>query len=531
MLYKCNFRINKKAMGAETSSPYSPVISEHFKNNYSINKNANVNYNIDCMVHQNEGMDEYIYNFDVNLSNSVPPEFIFIIDRSGSMGSNYNFIISKSIPEILNSLGYDNRKIHLITFDSSINYNSISKSELSNSNDSSGGSTYMSGIFRCLELIFDISKEYTNNLRILIVTDGEIRDGSDTIQNGQNSYNKYKNIFKINSQVVRLSYNYGNIEDKGIMSILKFNNVKPCHLVEYNSNDLNNLANVIIPLFIDDGLNGNQLNILVKEGKIKNYPWEENTSNKLPLNQGKFSIFSDKNQTIYIERNNQNQPIKSTIGESIDDDNYDNIIGYEKINNIFQKLKMNKILNTYESQKENQHITNYFKNLSRKIKKGKESDGEDNFIHMLYEEIECINNYNRINYVQNLSSFNRILQIKAIKKDNKELKNKLDEISKENQNLKKELLEVKDRQNVLEKNSKKCKNIQEKTDKNIEETQSIKKEVENIKNKIEIKEKDKLTNEDSNSNKQSDEVINNSNKQLDINSDNSNKQSDANSDN
>ncbi len=73
--------------------------------------------------------------------------------------------------------------------------------------------------------------------------------------------------------------------------------------------------------------------------------------------------------------------------------------------------------------------------------------------------------------------------------------------------------------------------IQEKTDKNIEETQSIKKEVENNENKIEIQEKDKLTNEDSNSNKQSDEVINNSNKQLDINSDNSNKQSDANSDN
>ena len=517
---------------------YSLVISEHFKNNYSINKNANVNYNIDCMVHQNEGMDEYIYNFDVNLSNSVPPEFIFIIDRSGSMGSNYNFIISKSIPEILNSLGYDNRKIHLITFDSSINYKSISKSELSNSNDSSGGSTYMSGIFRCLELIFDISKKYTNNLRILIVTDGEIHDRSDTIQKGQNSYNKYKNIFKINSQVVRLSTNYGNIEAEGIMSILKFNNVKPCHLVEYNSNDLNNLANVIIPLFIDDGLNGNQLNILVKEGKIKNYPWEENTSKKLPLNQGKFSIFSDKNQTIYIERNNQNQPIKSTIGESIDDDNYDNIIGHEKINNIFQKLKMNKILNTNESQKENQNITNYFKNLSRKIKKGKESDGEDNFIHMLYEEIECINNDGKIyknqneknGDVRNLSRFNRILQIKALKKDNKELKNKLDEISKENQNLKKELLEVKDsfRKKKFEEMQK---IIQEKTDKNTEETQSIKKEVENIKNKIEIKEKNKLTNEDSNSNKQSDEVINNSNKQLDINSDNSNKQSDANNDN
>ncbi len=34
-----------------------------------------------------------------------------------------------------------------------------------------------------------------------------------------------------------------------------------CHLVEYNSNDMDNLVKVIIPLFIDDGLIGCSLQI------------------------------------------------------------------------------------------------------------------------------------------------------------------------------------------------------------------------------------------------------------------------------
>ena len=50
-------------------------------------------------------------------------------------------------------------------------------------------------------------------------------------------------------------------ETEGIMSILKLNNVKLFHLVEHNSNDMDNLAKVIIKLFLDDGLIGTPLKI------------------------------------------------------------------------------------------------------------------------------------------------------------------------------------------------------------------------------------------------------------------------------
>ena len=84
-------------------------------------------------------MNEYIYKLDVKIPISDPPEFIFIVDKSASMGSTFNDIISKIIPGVLNSLGYGNKEIHLITFDNKVNYLIISQSQLKNSKIISGG--------------------------------------------------------------------------------------------------------------------------------------------------------------------------------------------------------------------------------------------------------------------------------------------------------------------------------------------------------------------------------------------------------
>ena len=66
-----------------------------------------------------------------------------------SVNSYFEFIIKKTIPEVLKALGYKDRKIHLISFGSSITYFSISSSELSKSKISGGG-TYMSRSFDVL---------------------------------------------------------------------------------------------------------------------------------------------------------------------------------------------------------------------------------------------------------------------------------------------------------------------------------------------------------------------------------------------
>ena len=142
-------------------------------------------------------MNEYIYKLDVNIPNLVPPEFIFIVDKSGSMGYTFNEIILRTIPEILNFLGYGNRKVHLITFDNDVRYSSISKSELKYSKSSSGGKTYCAKSYDILEKILCNLKEKCNNLRVLIITDRKLFDQEDTKKKGELLYEKFKNDFKL----------------------------------------------------------------------------------------------------------------------------------------------------------------------------------------------------------------------------------------------------------------------------------------------------------------------------------------------
>ena len=94
-------------------------------------------------IHENKGMNEYIYKLDVNIPNLDPPEFIIIVDKSLSMGFTYNEIISRTIPQVLNSLGYENRRIHLITFAYHVEYLYISQYELKRLKSYSNGNAYM----------------------------------------------------------------------------------------------------------------------------------------------------------------------------------------------------------------------------------------------------------------------------------------------------------------------------------------------------------------------------------------------------
>ena len=164
----------------------------------------------------------------------------------------------------------------------------------------------------------------------------------------------------------------------------------------------------------------------------------------------------------------------------------------EKKNYMFQKLRMNKILNTNESNNENKLITNYFKNLSQFTKRGNNSE---NNLEYLNEQIDYINNDNSINnlnedqkanYVQNLSDITRILEINLLKKDNKKLKNQMDLLMKNNIKLSNELYDLKKQLEKLEQkveyNNKKYE--KKKNYPKEKETISVKKDVEEIRNKI-----------------------------------------------
>ena len=342
---------------------------------------------IEYSIYPNKEMNEYIYKFDVNIPISEPPEFIFIIDKSGSMGKFYNVIISETIPKVLKSLGYENKKIHLITFDNNVNYLYISQSELIELNSKAGGNTYMAKSYDFLEAIFNSLKEKHNNFRILVISDGKLHDQNDTKQKGELLYKKYKNIFKINSQSIRLKTGAKDPDTSGITSFLKFNNTEFCELINHKNEEISSLAQKIIELYKDDGLIGSDLEIKGDDVNIKSFPWEEGSRNSIPFKNGKYIIFCDKEKPLYIINKNKNICLKLEKREELNNYNFSSIFSKKIIDNIFQIIKLNKILNTEESNKENKLILDYVENLYKKTKK---ENIKDETLKYFYDMI-CLN--------------------------------------------------------------------------------------------------------------------------------------------
>ena len=375
----------------------------------SSNNNQKVKV-LEHSIYKNIGMNEYICKLDINIPNTNPPEFIFIVDKSGSIGSTFNYIINKTIPKVLNSLGYGNKKIHLITFDNDVQYLNISQSELKDFNCNSGGNTYMSKSFELLEKKFYISKEKCNNLRILTITDGMLHDQNDTKKKGELLFKKYKNVFKINSQCIRL-YTGSEVPDtSGIISTLKFNNVKCCDLINHDKKELESLANKIIKLFKDDGLIKSNLKIIGENVCLKDFPWEETTSNILPLKNGKNIFFYNENKPLHIYIHNKYSfSLKCKNEKEINNSNYKSIVGQGKILDIFQRFAVNKTLNTNESKKENMFIIKYFDNLYEKTKRV----NNDKILKFLKEKLLILNEQN----INNLDEEIKALYINQINEE------------------------------------------------------------------------------------------------------------------
>lgn len=163
-----------------------------------------LNEKIKVVFHENKNMNEYIAKIEIPIPKG-PPEFIFIIDSSGSMNGYFEVIIKNIIPDVLKKLKYEQEKIHLITFSDQVNYYKLTIDELINSNLESGGDTYMSGVYDKLNDIFKEFKDKNTDIRIFTISDGVIFDQKETKEKGDNFINKHsKKSFTINSQCLRL---------------------------------------------------------------------------------------------------------------------------------------------------------------------------------------------------------------------------------------------------------------------------------------------------------------------------------------
>ena len=338
--------------------------------------NGPKSYNL--IVHRNDGMNDFIIEMTLtkfdknNIKNQL--EFIMILDVSGSMSGHVHKLVSVIIPKGLNLLNYsDNNIIHLITFQSYVNYYKKTIGELKNDSSLEGsGGTYMANVYEKVEEILNNSSN-GNNFRILVLSDGMIADQERTADE-EEKIKQYiiNNNNSISVSSIRYNSGYGEPDTRASSSVLRLNtdNSKTRVLTEVSSSDSNeSISQKIYELFKNDYF---QSDFSIQSDKIKFRidPWNEG-SNKVKLNEGKNIFFSDKNPTLEdvgIYENGQLKYKKDDFknGYKLTYSNYNALLG-AKIKMTSRKVRINKTSGSKEALEENKKIINYFENFEKKL--------------------------------------------------------------------------------------------------------------------------------------------------------------------
>ena len=311
---------------------------------------------------------------NVNVSNSsYETKFIIILDQSGSMGDSVPKIVNKIIPKVLTNLS-DQTNATLITFSEESAVYSGDKDYFSNLELTAYGCTYMSKALEQLNLIIE-NLEYGSSLRILVISDGELHDQEEAIELSSNIAEKVKGKLIINAQAIRYYTSLSAEPDtRGLSSILQFNSINETPKLEdiNHTVDEDAITNKICNYYINDGLG---LNIKLKSNFSNLYinPWE-NPTNEINLLKGKNLFWIDNDNNFSIETPNlilegkqgQDIDLKIIPGVDIDETNYKSVLN-DNINFFMKKLKILKVVNSKESQKEIDKIVTFFESLEDSI--------------------------------------------------------------------------------------------------------------------------------------------------------------------
>ena len=363
---------------------------------------------------------KYLANLDLsNLdikNSSKETKFIVILDQSGSMGQSVPRIVNIIIPMVLNKLS-NQSEASLITFCDESKIYSGNAEYFSKLDLKAQGCTYMSTALEQLEKVLSNLEEGIS-LRILVFSDGELHDQEKTMQLSSQISAKFKGKFRINAQAIRYyTSSYGEPDTRGLSSVLQLNSINTTPKLEdiNHSIELNVIVDIITEYFINDGLD---LCVKLKSKflNLYNNPWEK-PINEIRLLKGKNIFWIDNDDNFKLDNSNlilesldgSVIELKIKLGENINQDNYKSVLN-DNINFFIKKLKILKIVNTEESQKEIDQIVSFFETLEESI----------------------FNNDNKNIYDEKLSSRKRLVEnlikkrktsiineMKAIQNDNK----------------------------------------------------------------------------------------------------------------
>ena len=352
-------------------------------------------------------------NFGKKSNFSSECEFIFVLDKSSSMGCYVHDILTKVIPKVYDKLNFtDDKIIHLLTFDNDVNVYSYNKKDFINSTLNGGGGTRMGEI--PIELENSLNKFDSNKIICLLtLSDGMISDQQKTQDNAENLMKKLNRRFtNFNSQAIRfLSSSYAEPDTRALCSLLQLNsnfrNNNTDILLTFNPSDNNGnsmsenkceeLANEISKLFADSKGSGWIFKAIIDK-KFKIEPYGENLS-LLELPKGKTTLFIDsicgkdisKDFALFTKDKSKKGSLFSK-GEVTQNNLYQ--VYQDTIETLMKKVIINKGIQNLISEENNKRIFNFIKVLEEKTPGAKKSDGK---LTKIFENINNDQSANNLN--------------------------------------------------------------------------------------------------------------------------------------
>lgn len=293
---------------------------------------------------------EFIGVIDLNEIPSIFPksrcETIIVLDRSGSMGESIETIINKILPEFFKELQYSTHEsIHIITFDTVVEYFNPTIESLKKLNIKCQGGTYMSkAIIELQKLLEKFKNENVDAVRLLSISDGEIADKRNVLKLSEELTKFAKETeISINSQAIRF-FTLENVQPDttALCCLLQLNNVTVPNLLDISAAET---FDVIIDkwteLFANDEY-GHTVKLQCSSQIIRRHPWYKASSNIFRLKKGN-NVFWIKEVPGSIKINGID--LKIIIEPQMSYENFYSIVK-QKLKFIVDHLKILKIIQT-----------------------------------------------------------------------------------------------------------------------------------------------------------------------------------------
>jgi hypothetical protein len=323
------------------------------------------------------------FEFNENSQSFSPPHTIVILDSSGSMDAQKDYLgreispdqvkrfVGEILPKVCKNLGYsDNDSVVLIRFASSSQLDVIPVKSLSTFPcRASGGTIMQPAILRLKEYVEKhLNKDGNNRVRILVFSDGEINDSSAVQSSAANLIHTLKTKNSINAQSVRLFTSNNQPDTRALTAVLQFNTQGIANVLDIELNQsTNDVAQRITALFSKDQLG--QTSALVANNRfLQMNPWSSSSSSSqayLQLGENVFFL-SEIPDRLHLNLGSKLQPIEVKMHDEMDSGSFQSVLK-SKISFFMNQVKVLKVVNTTASIEEIKNIVKFFKSLENRL--------------------------------------------------------------------------------------------------------------------------------------------------------------------